>query len=195
MIGDRADAPRRRLDDIASMTRKPTSITFRAGTAAALIAFAGAGCGSNNDSASTIEPTRIETGQAAVVGAAAVGGLGTILVDSQGRTLYLFKKDSGKHSACSGACAASWPPLLATGNATVGGGASASMVGTARRPDGKPQVTYGGHPLYLFTGDKQPGDANGQGVSAFGAAWFALSTKGSQVSGTASQSGGGNAGY
>jgi hypothetical protein len=69
------------------------------------------------------------------------------------------------------------------------------MVGTARRSDGKPQVTYGGHPLYLFTGDKQPGDANGQGVSAFGAAWFALSTKGSQVSGTASQSGGGNAGY
>jgi predicted lipoprotein with Yx(FWY)xxD motif len=183
------------------MTRRPRSIPFLAGAAVALIAFAATGCGSDNDSSATVEPTRTAAtsgataANAAVVGAAAVGGLGTILVDSQGRTLYLFKKDSGKHSACSGACAASWPPLLATGKPTVGAGASASIVGTARRSDGKLQVTYGGHPLYLFTGDKQPGDANGQGVSAFGAAWFALSTKGSQVSGTASQSGGGNAGY
>jgi predicted lipoprotein with Yx(FWY)xxD motif len=85
--------------------------------------------------------------------------------------------------------------LRASGKPTVGGGARASLVGTTSRSDGNPQVTYGGHPLYLFTGDKQPGDANGQGVTAFGAAWFALSATGSQASGSVSNSGGGNDGY
>jgi predicted lipoprotein with Yx(FWY)xxD motif len=72
-------------------------------------------------------------------------------------------------------------PLRATGKPTVGGGANASIVATSARSDGKPQITYNGHPLYLFSGDQKPGDTNGQGVNAFGGLWYALSSAGSQI--------------
>ena len=65
------------------------------------------------------------------------------------------------------------------------------MLGTTTRSDGGKQVTYNGHPLYLFAGDNAPGDTNGQGFDAFGGSWFALSAAGNQVSGQASNSGGG----
>jgi predicted lipoprotein with Yx(FWY)xxD motif len=110
-------------------------------------------------------------------------GLGKILVNSRGRTLYLFKKDAGTKSACTGACATAWPPLRASGKPTVGGGAKASLVGTARRSDGKPQVTYNGHPLYTFIKDTKAGDTNGEGLNAFGGRWLAISAAGKQVSG------------
>lgn len=106
--------------------------------------------------------------------------------------LYLFQKDSGTKSACSGACASAWPPLRANGKPTVGTGANASMVGTTKRSDGKPQVTYNSHPVYLYQGDQKAGDTNGQGLTAFGGSWFALSQTGNQVSGQPSSSGGGN---
>ena len=115
--------------------------------------------------------------------------LGKILVNSQGRTLYMFKKDSGRKSACTGACAKAWPPLRAKGKPTAGGGASASKIGTISRSDGKPQVTYKGHPLYTFQNDKKAGQTNGEGLTAFGASWFALSPAGSQVSGNSSHPG------
>jgi len=69
------------------------------------------------------------------------------------------------------------------------------MVGTSPRSDGKPQVTYNGHPVYTFTGDQSPGDTSGQGVNAFGARWYAISAAGNQVTGTASSSGGGGGVY
>jgi predicted lipoprotein with Yx(FWY)xxD motif len=77
----------------------------------------------------------------------------------------------------------------------VGSGLSAGKVGTTSRSDGRPQVTYNGHPLYLFVKDQKAGDTAGQGVSAFGGGWFALSAAGTQVSGsgTSSSSGGGSA--
>jgi predicted lipoprotein with Yx(FWY)xxD motif len=107
---------------------------------------------------------------------------GKILVNSQGRSLYLFKADVGTKSACTGACATAWPPLLAKGNPTAGSGANPSLVGTTTRSDGSRQVTYNGHPLYLFIKDTKPGQTNGQGVIAFGAAWFVLSPAGNQIS-------------
>lgn len=112
--------------------------------------------------------------------------LGQILVDSQGRTLYLFKADSGGTSACTGACATAWPPLLAHGRLSVAGGANQSLVATIQRPNGGLQVTYNGHPLYLFADDQKAGDVNGQGVTAFGAPWFVLSPAGAQISSAAS---------
>jgi len=115
-------------------------------------------------------------------------GLGKVLVDSRGRTLYLFTKDSGTNSTCSGACATAWPPLHASGKTTVGGGAKASLVGSTGRSDGTPQVTYNGHPLYTFIMDKKPGDTNGDGLTAFGGSWFAVSAAGKQVSSQASTS-------
>jgi hypothetical protein len=81
------------------------------------------------------------------------------------------------------------------GKPTVGSGANASLVGTTTRPEGKTQVTYNGHPLYLFAQDQKPGETNGQGVSAFGAEWFALSGAGVQASGTSSSGSSGGGGY
>jgi predicted lipoprotein with Yx(FWY)xxD motif len=118
-------------------------------------------------------------------------GLGKILVDSRGRTLYLFKKDTGGRSRCSGSCAVAWPPLLATRRPVAGTGVKGSKLGTTRRSDAKKQVVYKRHPLYRFVGDKKPGNTNGQGLTAFGARWFALTPSGNQASAAASSSGGG----
>jgi predicted lipoprotein with Yx(FWY)xxD motif len=190
------------------MTRS-RSITFIAGALAIpLVAVAVAGCGGGGgggggggNSAAAATP-KTTSGQTASVGTASAGSLGTILVDSQGRTLYLFQKDSGGKSACFGACATAWPPLSASGKPTVGSGLNASLIGTTPRSDGKPQVTYNGHPLYTFVMDQSPGDVNGQGVNAFGASWFTVNPAGDQVttqasssSGSTSSSGGGGYGY
>jgi predicted lipoprotein with Yx(FWY)xxD motif len=180
------------------MTRNTSRSTgvLAAGGLAVLAAVA-AGCGGGGATAATSTTTpKTASGQAATVGVSNTG-IGQVLVDSQGFTVYLFKADQGTKSACTGACAAAWPPLLATGKPTAGGGANAALLGTTTRPEGKTQVTYNGHPLYRFAQDTKAGEANGQGVSAFGAAWFALDSAGNQASGTSSSStsGGGGLGY
>ena len=166
-----------------------TRITFlAAATAVSLTALALAACGGSSATDSAAPP-KTDNGRPATVGVANNGSLGKILDDSDGRTLYLFAKDSGTKSACTAACASAWPPLRASGKQTVGAGASASLVGTTPRSDGKPQVTYNGHPLYTYTGDQNPGDTNGQGLTAFGGGWFALAPAGVPVSGTGSNGG------
>jgi predicted lipoprotein with Yx(FWY)xxD motif len=158
-----------------TMTRN-RSLTFLAGAAVmAVVALAVAGCGG--------------TGGSATVGVATTG-LGKTLVDSTGRTLYVFQKDAGTKSACAGACATGWPPLRASGKPTVGSGVNRALVATTTRSDGAPQVTYNGHPLYLYEGDAKHGDTAGQGVTAFGAPWYALGPAGNQNNG-----GGGGNGY
>jgi predicted lipoprotein with Yx(FWY)xxD motif len=171
------------------MTRSSTLSLLTRAAAVPLAAVALAGCG-GAATGSAASPTTA-SGRPATVGISNEGNLGKILVDSQGRTLYLFQKDNGTKSACYGACASAWPPLRASGKPTIGGGANASLVATTARPDGKPQVTYGGHPLYLFQGDQKPGDTSGQGVTAFGGGWFTLSPAGNQVAGKPASSGGG----
>jgi predicted lipoprotein with Yx(FWY)xxD motif len=172
-------------------------ITIAASAPAALAVSAcgggGTGVTSSGGTASIVLP-KTATGKAATVGVANAGGLGKILVDSRGRTLYLFQKDVGTKSACSGGCAAAWPPLRATGKPSAGTSLSGAKLGTTPRSDGKPQVTYNGHPLYLYSADQKAGDTNGQGINAFGAAWFALSSGGNMVSGTGTNSNPG-AGY
>ena len=178
------------------MTRNRT-ITFLATAAVIpLTALALASCGGGGGGEATASPTPPKTasGGPATVGVAS-SGLGQILVDSSGRTIYLFEKDSGTRSACSGACASAWPPVRANGKPTVGGGADASLVATTARADGNPQVTYNGQPLYLYQGDEKPGDTNGQGLTGFGAPWWALSPAGDQVTVQASSSGGGGSTY
>jgi predicted lipoprotein with Yx(FWY)xxD motif len=162
-----------------------------------VIALVAAGCGGGggggDDSAAAAAPPQPATSQAATIGTANDGNLGTILVDSQGRTLYLFEKDSGTKSACYGACASAWPPLRGRAKPVVDSPLSAALVGTTSRSDGMPQVTYNGHPLYLFAGDEKPGDTEGQGSTAFGGAWLALNPSGDQASeeGTSATSGSG----
>ena len=174
------------------MTRsKP--IKFLVTTAmVALTAFAAAACG-DSGKAATDGPGAPTTasGQPATVGVESNDKLGKILDDTHGGTLYLFQKDTGTSSTCTGACASAWPPLRADGKPVVGTGATAAMVGTTARSDGKPQVTYNDHPLYTYTGDQNPGDTNGQGLTAFGGGWFALSPAGIQVSGKGSGADGG----
>ena len=108
--------------------------------------------------------------------------VGTILVDSRGRTLYLWEKDHGGRSACSGACARAWPPVLTRGKPTAHGRARASLLGTTRRSDGKTQVTYNRHPLYRFAGDQnRPGRTTGQGSNGFGAEWYVVAPNGRAI--------------
>jgi predicted lipoprotein with Yx(FWY)xxD motif len=174
------------------MTRSK-SITVATVLALPVVAVALAGCGGSGSSGGSVSPPKTSSGGAATVGVVNTG-LGKILVNSKGRTLYLFQKDVGSNSACSGACAVNWPPLLAKGKPTIGNGANASLVGTSIRSDGRTQVTYNGHPVYLFSGDKKAGDTNGEGVNAFGGNWYALSAAGTQVS-SSSNSGGSGYGY
>ncbi len=121
-------------------------------------------------------------------------GLGKILVDSSGLTLYLFEADNGTTSSCSGACAAAWPPLVTSGKPTAGGGVNASLLGTTRRSDGTIQVTYNDHPLYRFASDTKPGDTTGQGVNGFGALWYVLSPAGNPITTQQANNGAGSGG-
>lgn len=107
--------------------------------------------------------------------------LGKILVDGHGRTLYLFAKDKRGKSACSGACAAYWPPLIASGKPSAVAGAKKSLLGTIRRSDGRRQVTYRHHPLYKYAGDGAKGQTNGQGLDDFGGEWWVLSPAGNKI--------------
>jgi predicted lipoprotein with Yx(FWY)xxD motif len=133
-----------------------------------------AGCGGNSTTASSDTPAKPD----ATIGLANNGNLGKVLIDANGDTVYLFEKDTGPKSTCTGGCASTWPPVRATGKPTVADGLSAAKVGTTPRSDGKPQVTYAGHPLYRYQGDSKPGDATGQGINAYGALWYVVSSSG-----------------
>lgn len=110
------------------------------------------------------------------------GPLGTVLVSSNGHTLYLFQADKSSTSTCNGNCAKQWPPLtVSNGKPTGANGVKANMLSTTTRSDGSKQVTYNGHPLYTFSGDSKAGQTNGQGLTAFGAKWYVVGTDGKQI--------------
>ena len=111
----------------------------------------------------------------------ATSKLGRILADSRGRTLYLFENDKRGHSACAGACATYWPPLLTRGKPTAARAAKQALLGTTRRADGTTQVTYAGHPLYRFVQDTKPGQTTGQDLHDFGAGWYVLAPAGTKI--------------
>jgi predicted lipoprotein with Yx(FWY)xxD motif len=114
--------------------------------------------------------------------------LGRILVDAQGRTLYLFLEDVGGRSSCYGPCTRIWPPALVSGKPKAGPGLVARKLSTvARRSSKLRQLVYNGHPLYTTDADAKPGDTNGQGVFN---TWWAVSRTGKQV-GKASAANGG----
>jgi predicted lipoprotein with Yx(FWY)xxD motif len=106
---------------------------------------------------------------------------GQILVDGQGRSLYLFEADSNGKSTCtSAACTAEWPPWIVSGTPQAGAGLAANELGTTSRADGRQQVTYGGHPLYYFAGDAGTG-SSGQGLNDNGGLWYVLHSDGTAV--------------
>jgi predicted lipoprotein with Yx(FWY)xxD motif len=166
-----------------------------AAVAALLLLLLVAGCGGGSSSTATSSaakttstppppkpPPNAEEGTV-FVSLGSAKGLGQVLVDSEGHTLYAFSGDDGGSVACEGACAKAWPPLLdEAGEPQPSNGTAAARLGTIERPDGTTQVTYAGHPLYEFGGDKAPGDANGNGQSAFGGTWTALKGSGEPAS-------------
>ena len=164
---------------------KRTTLIFLVAAALAALVVAGCGGGGDQATAASSQPSRD------TINVTDNGDLGKILTDSQGRTIYLFAKDTGSMSTCSGGCAAEWPPVTTSGKPTAGNRLTGSMVGTTTRSDGTKQVTYNGHPLYGFSGDQAAGDTNGQNLSAYGAKWYALSSAGNRVTASGSGSGGG----
>jgi predicted lipoprotein with Yx(FWY)xxD motif len=163
--------------------RRRRSTILAPALAVPMIAVAIAGCGGGSGNASATPSTA--TTKSGSSGAAAVNvrstSLGKILVDSQGRTLYLFEKDTGPKSTCSGACASAWPPFRTSGKPKAGSGVTASLLGTTTRSDGNDEVTYNGHPLYYYAGDQKAGDTNGQDLNQFGASWYVLSPAGNKI--------------
>ena len=156
------------------------------GVLAAGCASSGSGAGSGGMGGSGSGGTAPASGGVSGVAmvSAASTGLGMILVDGSGRTLYVFAKDQPDQSACAGACVAAWPVDQSSGTPKAGSGVKASLLGTIKRDDGSTQVTYNKHPLYYYSGDSQTGQHNGQGVDAFGAAWFVVTPAGGAVTGT-----------
>lgn len=142
-------------------------------------------------------------GVMAATGRASAGGapikvtktkLGSILVDAQGRTLYMFAKDKSDKSACYGSCATYWPPLLTAGAHPTGSGVKASLLGTTMRTGGKLQVTYNRRPLYLFVQDTKAGQTHGEGMNASGGLWYVMSPTGAVIKQAPAATGGGGYG-
>jgi predicted lipoprotein with Yx(FWY)xxD motif len=106
-------------------------------------------------------------------------GLGPILVDTRGRTLYLFDGDTSTRSTCYADCAAAWPPLTTAGFPVAGSGVDDGLLGVGPRTDGPSQVLYKGHPLYYNAQDTQAGDAAGEQFDQ----WFAVDALGDKVTG------------
>ena len=107
--------------------------------------------------------------------------LGTSLVDANGRTLYLFEGDKPNRSTLSAAGQAVWPPFTSHARPRARGGALAADIGTIKHPGGGFQVTYAGHPLYYFIGDRGPGQTRGQGLNEFGGLWYVLASSGAAI--------------
>ena len=157
---------------------------------AAVLATAACASSSPYAAAPSAQPSPAPSASPVAVSPAATGTeiqvgssrLGQILVDSKGRTVYLFVADSGATSSCnSAACVQYWPPVLTAGAPSAGAGADPALLGTTQRKDGTAQVTYAGHPLYYFITDKKAGDVTGQGINGFGGPWYVVSPSGRQI--------------
>ncbi|MHB1517042.1 MAG: COG4315 family predicted lipoprotein [Acidimicrobiales bacterium] len=161
-----------------------------AGCTAGVVALvvASSGCTASGTAISTpyvTSRTQLATGPTYEVRAGAVSGLGTVLVDGQGLTLYLFATDQrGLPSRCYAICAVQWPPVLLPPGVTApvaGPGIRSSLLGTVPRSDGSTQLTYHGWPLYRWPLDRAPGMATGQGIANAGGRWYALTVAGDPI--------------
>jgi predicted lipoprotein with Yx(FWY)xxD motif len=162
-----------------------------AAAAAGLLVLLTTACGSSSNAASSTSPTSTESAATAAGSlAVAQSALGPIVVDGAGMTVYLLTADSADHSTCDAACLAKWPAVAgpATGDPTATGISVA--VGATTTPTGTETLTVGGLPVYTFVQDQAPGDTTGEGVTAFGGTWYAVSPDGSPVMAAGSSSGG-----
>lgn len=171
---------------IKLLSSRRASLAIRVGGPLAAAAVLAAACSSGGSSSSPSTPAAPASPAAGGSTSAATVDVHSsngqsFLTDSSGRALYLWVPDTSTMSTCSGACATAWPPLTVKGAPTAGTGASASDLGMISRSDGSKQVTYAGHPLYYFAGDKAAGQTNGEGSNGFGAPWYLVAPSGQQI--------------
>jgi predicted lipoprotein with Yx(FWY)xxD motif len=161
------------------------------------VAVALVGCGGGSSS-----PTTTAFNAAVIPGTefstAKVPGVGTVVIDRRGRTVYILTSASKKNVPCTDAngCTALWPNLAfpnGTSSALAGKGIDSSLLGQTKLSDGETYPTYNGYLMYEYTGDTGRGQANGQGLKSFGGTWYVLNPSGQPVK--ASSSGGGYGGY
>jgi predicted lipoprotein with Yx(FWY)xxD motif len=150
-----------------------------------MLALIAAGCGGSSMSApsrSGVAGAQHSTSSAAVT-TRKVKGLGVVLVNAKGRTLYTFAKDQRRHVTCTGSCATFWPPLKWKGTAKpkAGGSAKSTLLGLDMSPAGGDVVTYDKWPLYTYTGDSAAGQANGQATNLNGGKWYVITPKGARI--------------
>jgi len=167
---------------------RTTTGKFRWGVAAIGAALFLAACSSAN---ATTSPTGGAKSSAPMIGTGNAAGVGTVLTDARGMTLYHLTTESGGKIQCTGSCAQTWPPVPASGSLPAATGALTGTFGTVKRPDGSMQLTYNGMPLYTYSGDSAPGQANGQGIQGV---WFAVTPSGSNSTATGSSGGYGKGG-
>jgi predicted lipoprotein with Yx(FWY)xxD motif len=106
---------------------------------------------------------------------------GRVLFDGRGFVLYAFTRDKNGRSSCYGACAKAWPVYYAKATLRAGTGIKRSLIGTAKRRDGRRQITYAGRPLYYYVGDTKAGQILCQNVVEFGGTWLIVRPSGKLV--------------
>jgi predicted lipoprotein with Yx(FWY)xxD motif len=157
---------------------------------AAALALVVSSCGSSGTTTSTTSTSAAASSTASTTanGAGEIStrtlpGLGAVLVNGQGRTLYVFGPDKAKKVTCVGACASIWPPLALSGSqkSAVAGQAKASLAGSDPNPSGGRVATYAGWPLYTYVTDVGSGTAKGQALNLNGGVWYVISASGTVV--------------
>jgi predicted lipoprotein with Yx(FWY)xxD motif len=170
------------------------------GTAATVAACGSSSSGTAASSPSSSAPAGASAADAATISAKSVSGVGTVLVNGQGQTLYMLTSEKGGKITCTQAngCTKAWPETLLASGATTAkasSGVQSSLLGTVKDASGKLEVTYNHWPLYTFSGDSGPGAAKGQGLTSFGGSWYVLNGSGNPVTSSSSgttSSGSGN---
>jgi predicted lipoprotein with Yx(FWY)xxD motif len=147
------------------------------------VALLAAACGSSNTTSPTSASTRSTSASGVGLSTRSIKGLGTVLVDSSGRTLYTFAPDKAKKVTCTGSCAVVWPPLKigAGQKPSVSGALKASLISSLPDPSGGRVVTYNGWPLYLYQVDQIAGTDHGQGLNSAGGVWYVIQPSGAQI--------------
>jgi predicted lipoprotein with Yx(FWY)xxD motif len=143
-------------------------------SAAACSSSSSSGSAASGTASSASTPAAGAGGSGAALKTATINGV-TVVTSAQGFTLYSFAPDTATTSKCTGACAQIWPPVDAP--ATAGQGVTGQL-GTITRSDGSKQATYNGHPLYTYTADTAPGQANGNGINVNGGVWHEITASG-----------------
>ena len=169
--------------DVRNLTRNKLRLSAIALVAALGLVVTGCGGGSSSSAPKGGVAGAEHSISGATVKTRKISGLGVVLVNAKGKTLYVFMKDARRHVTCTGSCASFWPPLKwkGTGKPTAGGAAKASLLSSDKNPSGGRVVTYSKWPLYTFVNDSAAGQAKGEAQNLNGGKWYVISAKGTLV--------------